>query len=56
MFEINESSQATNEYIHQMIKEYNEPNWGDRKPFNFNFEDNGKVIAGIVGGINFFHD
>lgn len=29
MFEINEGSQATNEYIHQKIKEYNEPNWGD---------------------------
>lgn len=53
MFEINESSQATNEYIHQKIKEYNEPNWGDRKAFNFNIEDDGKVIAGIVGESTF---
>ncbi|MBC9873256.1 GNAT family N-acetyltransferase [Macrococcoides bohemicum] len=53
MFEINESSQATNDYIHQKIKEYNEPNWRDRKLFNFNIEDNGKVIAGIVGESTF---
>lgn len=53
MFEINESSQATNEYIHQKIKEYNETNWGDRKAFNFNIEDDGKVIAGIVGESTF---
>ncbi|RAI82472.1 GNAT family N-acetyltransferase [Macrococcoides goetzii] len=53
MFEINESSQATNEYIHQKIKEYNEHNWGDRKSYNFNIEENGKVIAGIVGESTF---
>lgn len=28
MFEIKKSSQTTNEYIHQKIKEYNEQNWG----------------------------
>lgn len=55
MFEINESSQATNEYIHQKIKEYNEPNWVDRKSYNFNIEDNGKVIAGIVRESIFFY-
>lgn len=53
MFEIKERSQATKEYIHQKINEYNEPNWGDRKSFNFNIEDNGKVIAGIVGESTF---
>nr|WP_165983602.1 hypothetical protein [Macrococcus goetzii] len=45
MFEINESSQATNEYIHQKVKEYNEPNWGDRKSFNFNIEGKRRIKA-----------
>lgn len=44
------STEAEEEYIQQSLREYNRKYWKNMKDYSFHIKEDGKIVAGIVGG------
>ena len=42
------SNEAVQEQIHQLLREYNRPFWGEKADYSFHAEKDGQIVAGIV--------
>lgn len=46
--EITRSDEKAQETVHQKLREFNRPFWGEKEDYSFHLEKDGQIIAGIV--------
>ena len=46
--EIIRSDEKAQETVHQKLREFNRPFWGEKEDYSFHLEKDGQIIAGIV--------